>query len=195
MAVALGLTSLALAGAGTAPAQAAVGDCPSGYFCAWQNAEATGSMFKTNTNKATLGLWDGKIVTGLNRTSMVTCLYSNPDYGREEGYAAVEPGGSAKHFGGSSSFSSVKFVPSTRECVGNPYPDWHSETSPKAAGFGDLNADRKTDVLIRDTAGRLWFLPGDGTGRLVGTGGWNAFNALTRHGDFSRDGKEDVIGR
>ncbi|ALO10654.1 ATP or GTP-binding protein [Streptomyces venezuelae] len=38
-------------------------------------------------------------------------------------------------------------------------------------------------------------MPGDGTGRKVGSGGWNAFDTLVRHGDFSRDGREDVITR
>ncbi|MFE7946869.1 FG-GAP repeat domain-containing protein [Streptomyces sp. NPDC057426] len=58
-----------------------------------------------------------------------------------------------------------------------------------------MNADRRPDVLVRDEAGRLWFLPGDGTGRMVGSGGWNGMSALTRHGDFSGDGREDVIAR
>nr|WP_317851041.1 VCBS repeat-containing protein [Streptomyces venezuelae] len=91
--------------------------------------------------------------------------------------------------------SSVELAATERECGGEAYPPWYAETSPRAAGFGDLNGDRKADVLVRDRAGRLWYLPGTFTGKLVGAGGWNAMNAIVRHGDFSRDGKEDVIAR
>src|SRR5690348_9117656 len=58
LATTLGLTSLGLLGAGAAPAQAAVSDCPAGYFCAWKTDDGTGTMFKTNTSQATLGAWD-----------------------------------------------------------------------------------------------------------------------------------------
>ncbi|WP_395366912.1 FG-GAP-like repeat-containing protein [Streptomyces sp. YH02] len=194
-AAALGLTSLALAGAGTAPAQAAVSDCPSGYFCAWPDDRATGSMFKTNTSKATLGTWDNKLVKVVNRTSLIACLYDDPNYGLSQGYTTIEPDPIATNFSADSGFSSVKLVRTARECETAPYPGWYAATAPKLSGFGDMNADRRADILVRDTVGRLWFLPGDDTGRLVGSGGWNAFDALTRHGDFSRDGREDVIAR
>ncbi|MEU7297671.1 VCBS repeat-containing protein [Streptomyces exfoliatus] len=58
-----------------------------------------------------------------------------------------------------------------------------------------MNGDRRADAVLRDEAGRLWFMPGNGTGRLIGSGGWNAMSALVRHGDFSGDGREDVIAR
>ncbi|MFF7780528.1 hypothetical protein ACFZCG_39755 [Streptomyces tanashiensis] len=35
----------------------------------------------------------------------------------------------------------------------------------------------------------------NGTGRLCGSGSWNAMNVLVRHGDFRRDGCEDAIAR
>ncbi|MFC7923832.1 peptidase inhibitor family I36 protein [Streptomyces cinereoruber] len=192
-AAALGLTSLGLLGAGAAPAQAAVSDCPTGYFCAWANTDSTGSMFKTQSSKATLGTWDNKFRQIINRTPGFACTFDEPNYedaaGRygNDGYATAIA---------SRSVSSVKIVRTIRECEGPAYPYWISETSPKAAGFGDMNGDRRADVLVRDLVGRLWFLPGvDGSGRLVGTGGWNAFNAMVRHGDFSRDNREDVIVR
>ncbi|MER7950440.1 FG-GAP-like repeat-containing protein [Streptomyces sp. NPDC096079] len=191
-AAALGLTSLGLLGAGAAPAQAAVSDCPTGYFCAWANTDSTGSMFKTQSSKATLGTWDNKFRLIINRTPGFACTFDEPNY--EDAAGRYENDGYSTSIA-SRSVSSVKVVRTIRECEGPAYPHWLAETSPKVAGFGDLNGDRRADVLVRDLVGRLWFLPGDGSGRLVGTGGWNVFNALVRHGDFSRDGREDVIAR
>lgn len=71
VAATLGLFSLGPAGAGAAPAQAAVSDCPPGYLCAWKYDNGTGSMFKTKTNKATLGTWDNKIRLVINRSSLI----------------------------------------------------------------------------------------------------------------------------
>ncbi|MFB7453271.1 FG-GAP-like repeat-containing protein [Streptomyces sp. NPDC056194] len=197
VATTLGLTSLGLFGAGAAPAQAAVSDCPSGYFCAWKTDNGTGTMYKTNVNTATLGTWDNTFRSVVNRTNKFVCLHEDADYGTNGAVYSMpaDPAGTEWGGPGTNSVSSVKFVPTERECVLPAYPEWHATTAPKAAGFGDLNADKKSDVLVRDTAGRLWFLPGDGTGKLVGSGGWNAMNALTRHGDFSADGREDVIAR
>ncbi|MFF7773772.1 peptidase inhibitor family I36 protein [Streptomyces tanashiensis] len=197
VATTLGLTSLGLLGAGVAPAQAAISDCPSGYFCAWKTDNGTGTMYKTNVNTATLGTWDNAFRSIVNRTSRFACLYDGPNYTDPVGPSEIPPNPSGTEWGGpgSNSVSSLKFVPTERECRGPAYPKWWAQTSPQAAGFGDLNADRKPDVLVRDEAGRLWFLPGDNTGRLVGTGGWTAMNALGRHGDFTGDGREDVIAR
>ncbi|MFI9580547.1 FG-GAP-like repeat-containing protein [Streptomyces sp. NPDC052236] len=195
-ATALGLTSLGLLGAGAAPAQAAISDCPAGYFCAWKTADGTGTMFKTNTNQATLGTWDNTFRSAVNHTSLYACLHEDPNYGVVGNVSTRDPDPAGTEWGNPGpSVSSVKLVPTARECVLPAYPDWYAATAPQAAGFGDMNADRRADVLVRDTAGRLWFLPGDQTGRLVGSGGWNAFNALSRHGDFSSDGREDVIAR
>ncbi|MFC8014817.1 peptidase inhibitor family I36 protein [Streptomyces cinereoruber] len=192
-AAALGLTSLGLLGAGAAPAQAAVSDCPTGYFCAWANTDSTGSMFKTQSSKATLGTWDNRFRLIINRTPGFACTFDEPNY--EDGAGRYGNDGYTTTIA-SRSVSSVKIVRTIRECEGPAYPYWITETSPKAAGFGDMNGDRRADVLVRDLVGRLWFLPGvDGSGRLVGTGGWNTFNAMVRHGDFSRDNREDVIAR
>ncbi|MFE1905972.1 FG-GAP-like repeat-containing protein [Streptomyces gardneri] len=191
-AVALGLTSLALLGAGTAPAQAAVSDCPTGYFCAWGDTGSTGPMFKTQSSKATLGTWDNKFRLIINRTPGFACTFDEPNF--EDAAGRYENDGLSTSIA-SRSVSSVKIVPTIRECEGPAYPHWISETSPTAAGFGDMNGDRRSDVLVRDLVGRLWFLPGDGNGKLVGSGGWNVFDAMVRHGDFSRDGREDVIVR
>ncbi|THA72024.1 ATP/GTP-binding protein [Streptomyces sp. A0642] len=190
----LGLFSLGLAGAGATPAQAASGDCPSGYFCGWKDDDGTGPVFKTNTNKATLGTWNNSFRVVINRSSLIACLYDDANYGITRGYNTYAPREVYRtHM--DPSYSSLKFVRTARECESQAYPHWYAETAPKVSGFGDMNADRRSDLLIRDPVGRLWFLPGDSTGRLVGSGGWNAMNAVTRHGDFSRDGREDVIAR
>ncbi|MFJ6576697.1 peptidase inhibitor family I36 protein [Streptomyces sp. NPDC091368] len=196
MATTLGLTTLGLFGAGAAPAQAAIRDCPSGYFCAWKSDNGTGTMYKTNVNRATLGTWDDSFKSVVNHTNKYACLYDAPNYDADGGTSIWAPDPAGTEWGYSwSSVSSVKFVPTERECVLPPYPAWAAYTAPKAAGFGDMNADRKSDVIVRDEAGRLWFLPGDNTGRLVGSGGWNAMSTLTRHGDLSGDGREDVVAR
>ncbi|MER6976784.1 FG-GAP-like repeat-containing protein [Streptomyces carpinensis] len=195
------LTGLALTGAGlltvtATPAAASAYDCPAGYWCGWSGQSATGQMYKTNKNVADLGSWDNKIHSYVNRTKSIACVYENKNYNYAGGYWSADPADAGEYISyPTATASSVKFVRTERECVGQAYPWWDSQTSPKALGFGDMNGDRRADMLVRDKAGRLWFTPGDGTGRLVGTGGWNSMNALTRHGDFSRDGREDLIAR
>ncbi|MGW8989491.1 FG-GAP-like repeat-containing protein [Streptomyces zhihengii] len=194
LATTLGLTSLGLLGAGAAPAQAARSDCSMGYLCVWGAQGYDGPMLKTKSSMATLGSWDGKVETVFNRTSSIACLYDSPNYD-PYAYSWVDPDPDYATHLADTTTSSIKLVRTLRECEADPYPHWDATTAPKAGGFGDMNADRRADVVLRDESGRLWFLPGDGTGRLIGTGGWNAFDALVRHGDFSRDGREDVIAR
>ncbi|MFJ2937640.1 FG-GAP-like repeat-containing protein [Streptomyces sp. NPDC087219] len=197
VATALGLSSAGLLGAGAAPAQAALSDCPSGYFCAWKTDNGSGTMYKTNVSVSTLGTWDNTFRSVMNRTNKFACLYDDANHGLDGDVGVMDPNPSGTEWGGpgSNSVSSVKFVPTERECALDPYPEWYAAQAPKAGGFGDLNGDRTSDVLVRDMAGRLWFLAGDGSGKLVGAGGWNVMNLLTRHGDFSGDGREDVIAR
>lgn len=196
-ATALGLASAGLVGAGAAPAQAAVSDCPSGYFCAWKTDNGTGTMYKTNVNTATLGTWDNTFRSIVNRTNKYVCLHEDANYGDSGAVYSGPPDPAGTEWGGpgTNSVSSLKFVVTERECFLPAYPAWYSPVAPTVAGFGDMNADRKADVVVRDKAGRLWFLPGDETGRLIGSGGWNAMNTLTRHGDFTGDAREDVIAR
>ncbi|WP_374707240.1 peptidase inhibitor family I36 protein [Streptomyces sp. Y2F8-2] len=52
--------------------------CPSGYLCGWSGTDATGSMMKTRTDMPTMGTWDNRIRSYWNRTSSVSCLYSDP---------------------------------------------------------------------------------------------------------------------
>ncbi|MFF3728155.1 FG-GAP repeat domain-containing protein [Streptomyces erythrochromogenes] len=68
-------------------------------------------------------------------------------------------------------------------------------------GPGDLTGDGKGDLLSRDTAGVLWLHPGDGAvytklGTRIKVGaGWNAYNALVGAGDYSGDGRPDLLAR
>lgn len=68
-------------------------------------------------------------------------------------------------------------------------------------GPGDLTGDGKGDLLSRDSGGTLWLHPGDGAlytklgARIkVGTG-WNAYDALVGAGDYSGDGRADLLAR
>ncbi|AQS68533.1 FG-GAP-like repeat-containing protein [Streptomyces pactum] len=196
LATTLGLVSIGFLGTGASPAQAAISDCPKGYFCAWKTYDGTGTMFQTKTDKATLGGWDNTFRAVVNRTSEFACLHDDPNYDQASGAVVWNPDPAATEWGNAGgAVSSLKFVSTARECSLPAHPQWYASTAPRAAGFGDLNADRRADILVRDKAGRLWFLGGDNTGRLVGTGGWNAMSALTRHGDFTGDGREDAIAR
>ncbi|URM88732.1 FG-GAP-like repeat-containing protein [Streptomyces sp. MRC013] len=182
-------------------AQAATGSyrCPAGYFCGFTGTSGDGTMFKTNTSMATLGTWDNRIRSYVNRSPTFACLYTEPHYSLSgDAYVSSEAPAGPGEYAWTPAFdrriSSVRLVRTERECTQSAYPRWYAETAPGAAGFGDLDGDRRSDVLVRDAVGRTWFLPGDGTGRLVGSG-WNAMTALTRHGDFSGDGREDLLAR
>ncbi|MCP8711335.1 FG-GAP-like repeat-containing protein [Streptomyces sp. AC04842] len=195
------LVGLTLAGTGltvatAAPAAASSYDCPSGYFCGWSGESADGTMWKTSKSLGDLGSWDDKIRSYVNRTSLIACLYDDMNYDSWGGYFPQDPNTPSEYSSSpTATISSIKFVRTERECDRPAYPGWYSEPSPTAAGFGDMNGDRRADVITRDMAGRLWFTPGDDTGRLIGSGGWNAMNTLTRHGDFTGDGREDLIAR
>ncbi|MFD7991295.1 FG-GAP-like repeat-containing protein [Streptomyces mexicanus] len=196
------VAGLMLAGAGLAtvnatPAAADAYDCPVGYFCGWSHRTADGPMWKTKKSVADLGGWDNSIHALMNRSTSMVCLYEEKNYGTSGSYWVEQPAGPEDVYYEqlSGTISSIKFIRTERECGHNAYPRWEAQTSPRTQGFGDMNGDRRPDVIVRDKAGRLWFTPGDTTGRLIGTGGWNAMNALTRHGDFSRDGREDLIAR
>ncbi|MEU7069548.1 FG-GAP-like repeat-containing protein [Streptomyces narbonensis] len=193
----LGLATLGTVAVATAaPAQAAVSDCPAGYFCAWTQEDAKGSMLKTKTNMATMGSWGTRFGSYINRTSVYACMYESSDYKAYNGYWSERPSSNGSWTTGPMfSLGSLKFVRTERECSQPAYPRWYSEPSPTAAGFGDMNSDRRADALVRDLVGRLWFLPGDATGRMIGSGGWNVMNALVRHGDFTGDAREDVVAR
>jgi hypothetical protein len=67
-------------------------------------------------------------------------------------------------------------------------------------GPGDLTGDQRPDLLARETStGTLWLYPGNGAGgfapRLRVGSGWNVMNALIGVGDFTGDGRADVLAR
>jgi hypothetical protein len=185
--------------AAAVPAHAATGAyaCPKGYFCGWTGDDATGSMMKTNKSMPTMGSWDNRILAVSNRTTSIVCRYVDANYVVADGYGYERPDdpGAWSSNPAPATTSSLKFVKTTRECAEPPYGPWLSEKSPVKAGFGDIDRDGYADVLSRDLAGRLWFVPGStGAGRLIG-GGWNSMTAMTRHGDLTGDGIEDLLAR
>jgi hypothetical protein len=65
------------------------------------------------------------------------------------------------------------------------------------AGPGDMNGDRKADLLARDTDGMLWLYPGNGRGgwlsRVHAGNGWNYMRTIVGRGDFNGDVRNDVL--
>ncbi|MGZ4687122.1 FG-GAP repeat domain-containing protein [Oryzihumus sp.] len=65
---------------------------------------------------------------------------------------------------------------------------------------GDFTGDRHPDLLARVKGGALYLYKGNGAGgflgsrTLIGTG-WNMFDKVFGVGDFSGDGKVDLMGR
>ncbi|WP_210593790.1 trypsin-like serine protease [Streptomyces sp. GESEQ-35] len=64
---------------------------------------------------------------------------------------------------------------------------------------GDVTGDYLPDLLSVDSAGVLWIYPGKGNGtfaaRVKVGSGWNQYNFLRGQGDFTGDGKTDLIAR
>lgn len=75
---------------------------------------------------------------------------------------------------------------------------WNSFTGIYAAG--DFSGDGNPDVFARTSTGGLRLYRGNGLGGFIdnGTqpgGGWNAFDVILGTGDFTGDGKADVLAR
>ncbi|MFC7594168.1 FG-GAP-like repeat-containing protein [Terrabacter sp. GCM10028922] len=74
---------------------------------------------------------------------------------------------------------------------------WQSSTA--VVGAGDLDGDRRNDLVARRSDGTLWLYAGNGLGgfryrKQIGTSkGWNAFAQLAGMGDFTGDGRKDLL--
>ncbi|MFD9357197.1 FG-GAP repeat domain-containing protein [Streptomyces sp. NPDC060031] len=65
---------------------------------------------------------------------------------------------------------------------------------------GNMGGTSGPDLVGRDEAGALWLYPGNPDGTLaarvrIGSGGWNAMTALAGRGDYTGDGKADLLAR
>ncbi|MFH9065136.1 trypsin-like serine protease [Streptomyces coeruleorubidus] len=64
---------------------------------------------------------------------------------------------------------------------------------------GDVTGDYLPDLLSVDSAGVMWIYPGKGNGtfapRVQVGSGWNQYNSVRGKGDFTGDGKTDLIAR
>ncbi|MFD4370738.1 FG-GAP repeat domain-containing protein [Streptomyces sp. NPDC058486] len=67
-------------------------------------------------------------------------------------------------------------------------------------GPGDLSGDGKSDLLARDKSGVLYLYQGNGAGtgfasRIRVGDGWSAYNQILGAGDYTGDGRADVLAR
>ncbi|CUM40660.1 FG-GAP repeat domain-containing protein [Streptomyces gardneri] len=67
-------------------------------------------------------------------------------------------------------------------------------------GPGDLTGDGKGDLVARDRSGVLYLYPGNGQGTAVASrirvgDGWSTYNKVLGAGDFSGDGRTDLLAR
>ena len=88
------------------------------------------------------------------------------------------------------------FLQPTAQQIGSGWQDFTALLAP-----GDWNGDGKQDILGRASDGRLLMYRGNGSGgflqptaQQIGSG-WQSFNALFAGGDFSGDGKPDILAR
>ncbi|WP_188268315.1 MULTISPECIES: VCBS repeat-containing protein [unclassified Streptomyces] len=71
------------------------------------------------------------------------------------------------------------------------------KTYKRIIGVGDLNGDRRGDLLGLDTAGVLWKYHATATGGVTARTktGWGAFTAVTGAGDLTGDARPDLLTR
>jgi hypothetical protein len=87
------------------------------------------------------------------------------------------------------------FVTGTGETVGSGWAGFSAVLAP-----GDFSGDGRQDLLAVQSDGTMLLYKGDGDSGFIGGGvpigsGWAGFTALLTPGDFSGDGKADVLAR
>ncbi|WP_327269264.1 FG-GAP-like repeat-containing protein [Streptomyces sp. NBC_01218] len=65
---------------------------------------------------------------------------------------------------------------------------------------GNMLGTSQDELVARDAAGALWLYQGKADGTLaarvrIGTSGWNGMNAIVGRGDYTGDGKGDLLAR
>ncbi|MGG8405242.1 FG-GAP-like repeat-containing protein [Streptomyces sp. 12297] len=215
-AVALTATLATLVTAAPAVSAAEPSDrCPAGKLCVFQYPDYQGAMKILSAGAPRLGAdWNDKISSIVNKSGLWATFYTKPDYNTDPDYVIVSPYNGPidlhRSFDGryDNVTSSYRVATTEYEVVqGVPYMSWYTfpevrrpDALPAAGQFGDMDNDRRPDLMERADDGRLWFLSGNGDangvtkGRLIG-GGWNAMTQIVRHGDHNSDGREDVFAR
>ncbi len=87
------------------------------------------------------------------------------------------------------------FLTGKAEAIGSGWAPFTALLAP-----GDWSGDGKADLLARGEDGALYLYRGNGAGGFISPypqvgSGWQGFDALASGGDFSGDGKPDVLAR
>jgi N-acetylneuraminic acid mutarotase len=73
------------------------------------------------------------------------------------------------------------------------------QSYPAVVGVGDLDGDRRNDLVARRSDGTLWLYAGNGSGgfryrKQIGTSkAWNGYTQLAGMGDFTGDRRNDLL--